>query len=136
MNLPNTAAILVDERLAVSQYLVRFAEVVTHIAAFAHDRVDDEVPAGGENVARCHQSMAAERLMGMARDGFADMAASGNHACRHGSIGRCSALLNRAGFVSAGQGRSSPIFPGMQLSAEDNPPYARKWRHSRQDGFR
>ena len=75
MNLPKTAAILIDERLAVSQYLIGFAEVKTHRAAVAPDPVDEEVPAGRETVARRLQSMPAEGLIGVARDGFVDMAA-------------------------------------------------------------
>jgi hypothetical protein len=66
---------LVDKHSAVSQDLVRFAEVIAHIAAFAHDRVDEEIPTCREDVSQRRQPMAAESLKGMACDRFADMAA-------------------------------------------------------------
>ena len=75
MQPPQAALILVDERSAVAQYLIGFAEVIPNIPSFAHDRIDEEIPPGVENGARGGQMVSAERLIGPARDRLADVTA-------------------------------------------------------------
>src|SRR5690606_24882710 len=66
------SAVSIQKRLRVAEQLPRLGFVVADVSALAHHRVDQVVPARGEEGIRREETVALEGVVGAQGDGLAD----------------------------------------------------------------
>lgn len=72
MELRQASVIVLKQPFAVSENLGRFPSVVSHIAALAHDGINQKVPAGAKYLFWVEQPVAFKGSIGVLRDGLRD----------------------------------------------------------------